>query len=306
MIKCEKLITKVNDFYKTKESEKYSIVSYIENKLFSNEEYLTLENKIRKLNFEIAKADYENNQPLLFKLESEHKKLTDEKTNLYSKLVKSVVYIPSCKICDDTGITKGKRCKCYYNLLTKYALESLGVKERDFPSFSLTAPEGLTKHYEVLSTFSKKFPKTEIKNFVFLGKVGTGKTYLAECVASELKTRDYLPVFLTATELNSIFLKMHKQEVDRELIFDILSTCDLLIIDDLGTEPLYNNVTAEYLLAVISERLDKNKHFIITTNLSSSEILSRYNERFLSRISNKKQTAIIPFNGNDLRVTIKN
>ena len=132
--------------------------------------------------------------------------------------------------------------------------------------------------------------------------MGTGKTYLASSIVGELNKRKVLTVFLTSNELNSIFLKMHRQEIDRELVFDILTACDLLVIDDLGTEPLYNNVTAEYLLSIISERLDKKKHFIITTNLTKSEILNRYSERFLSRISDKKQTAIIPFNGKDLRI----
>ncbi len=301
----DKLIEKVNDFYKTKKSERYSISTYLEDRLYSNETYLNLENKIRKLKFNLSKASYENDFELKRKLESELVVLLEEKSKLYDKIAQNIKINYSCNLCKDSGFYKNKRCKCYYNILTKLTLESLNIKERNLPSFNSNVPENLTKHYEKLKLYATKFPNTEIKNFVFLGKVGAGKTHLAGCVASLIKTREYLPVFLTATELNSIFLRMHKQEVDRELVFDILTASDMLIIDDLGTEPLYNNVTAEYLLSVISERLDKNKHFIITTNLSADELLSRYNERFLSRISNKTQTAIISFNGNDLRKTTK-
>ena len=301
MIKIDKLLSKINDFYTSKQSLRFSYETHIENKLFSNENYLNLENSIKKLDYEIAKAEYENNFELSNKLEEKKSKLLTEKTKLYNEIILDKKYVYNCPICKDTGIYKNKRCKCYYKLLTKFTLESLNVKERNFATFDCEVPKSLTKHYKTLKLYSEKFPYTQINNFVFLGKVGTGKTYLSTCVASELIKKNMLPIFLTATELNSIFLKMHKQEVDRELVFDILTTCDLLIIDDLGTEPLYNNVTSEYLLAIISERLDKNKHFIITTNLSTSEILSRYNERFLSRISNKKQTAIIPFNDEDLR-----
>ncbi len=301
----DKLIEKVNDFYKTKKSEQYSLTSYLEDKLYSNETYLNLENKIRKLKYNISKASYENNLKLKDKLETELFVLVEEKSKLHANIAQNIKINYDCNLCKDTGFYKNKRCKCYYNLLTKLTLESLNIKERVFPSFNSTIPENLTKHYEKLELYATKFPNTEIKNLVFLGKVGTGKTHLAGCVANLIQTRNYLPVFLTATELNSIFLRMHKQEVDRELVFDILTSSDILIIDDLGTEPLYNNVTSEYLLSVISERLDKNKHFIITTNLSADELLSRYNERFLSRISNKTQTAIISFNGNDLRKTTR-
>ena len=301
MIKCEKLLNKVNDYYKTKASEISSYNAYIEDKLLSNEEYLSLENTYRKLTYKLAKAKYDNNENLVNDLQKQISEIVDKKNIIFNNVSKNITFKYSCNLCKDTGTYKGKKCKCYYNLLTNYTLDSLNVKKRNFTSFTSEVPVDLNKHYEILKLYSEKFPNTEIKNFVFLGKVGTGKTYLASAIANELLKKEFLPVFLTATELNAIFLKMHKQEVDRELVFEVLTTCDMLIIDDLGTEPLYNNVTAEYLLSIISERLDKNKHFIITTNLSTSEILARYNERFLSRISNKKQTAIIPFNGKDLR-----
>ena len=64
---------------------------------------------------------------------------------------------------------------------------------------------------------------------------------------------------------------------------------------------MYKNVTVEYLLTVISTRLDANKPFIITTNLSTSELLDRYNERLISRLSDKTKTRFIPFNLEDLR-----
>ena len=76
---------------------------------------------------------------------------------------------------------------------------------------------------------------------------------------------------------------------------------DLLVIDDLGTEPLYKNVTIEYLLSLISNRLENNKHFIITTNLSSAELIERYNERLISRLSDKTKNLHIPFKTKDFR-----
>ena len=302
MIKLEKLYSKVNDYFKLKKSERYTFEAFLENKLLNDYTYTNLSNKIGKLNFDIAKLNFDGNTKKSSELIAVRDNLLKKKTKIYNKYLSELKVKYNCELCKDTGVYKNKRCKCYYALLTKYLLESLNVKERVYPTFSNDIPNGLEKHYELLNKFVKKFPNTEIKNFVFLGKVGTGKTYLASSVVGELNKNKVLTVFLTSNELNSIFLKMHRQEIDRELIFDILTACDLLVIDDLGTEPLYNNVTAEYLLAIISERLDKNKHFIITTNLTTGEILNRYNERFLSRISDKKHTAIIPFNGKDLRI----
>ena len=302
MIKLEKLYDKVNNYFKVKKSDRFSFEAYIENKLLKDENYVSLSNEIGKLNFNIAKLDFNGKTADANQLKTLRDKLLVEKAEIRNKyfIESNIKY--DCELCKDTGIYKNKRCKCYYALLTKYTLKSLNVKEREYPLLDDNTPTGLSKEYTIAKKYVEKFPNTEINNFVFLGKVGTGKTYLASTIVGELNKKKALTVFLTSNELNSIFLKMHCQEIDRELVFDILTACDLLVIDDLGTEPLYKNVTAEYLLSIISERLDKKKHFIITTNLTTSEILNRYNERFLSRISDKKQTSMIPFNGKDLRI----
>ncbi len=302
MIKLEKLYDKINNYFKVKKSENFTMQAYLEDRLLNDENYANISSKLGKLNYKIASLDFNGKTEEANKLKIERDRLTKEKTEIYNKYLSELKVNYNCNLCKDTGFYNGKRCKCYYALLTKYTLESLKVKERVYPTFTSDIPNGLEKHYEFSKKYVEKFPNTEVKNFVFLGKVGTGKTHLASTIVGELNKKKALTVFLTSNELNSIFLKLHRQEIDRELVFDILTACDLLVIDDLGTEPLYNNVTAEYLLAIISERLDKNKHFIITTNLTTSEILNRYNERFLSRISDKKLTAIIPFNGKDLRL----
>lgn len=301
MIKLEKLYDKVNNYFKVKKSENFTLQAYLDNLLLQNESYTEISGKLGKLNYEIANLDFNGKTDDANKLRLERDALYKEKLTIYNEYLNKLNVKYSCNFCKDTGVYKNKRCKCYYALLTKYTLDSLNVKEREYPLFEGNIPNNLNKEYDIAKKYVEKFPNTEIKNFIFLGKVGTGKTYLASTIVGELNKKKALTVFLTSNELNSIFLKMHRQEIDRELVFDILTACDLLVIDDLGTEPLYNNVTAEYLLAIISERLDKNKHFIITTNLTATEINTRYNERFLSRISDKKLTAIIPFNGKDLR-----
>ena len=84
-------------------------------------------------------------------------------------------------------------------------------------------------------------------------------------------------------------------------MLDSLLDPDLLIIDDLGTEPVLRNVTKEYLLAVIQERMLKHKATLISTNLSPEQIFDRYGERLFSRITHKGKSLLINIEGNDLR-----
>ncbi len=303
MITSQKLIQRVNDFYTRKRTEKLAKESFINSVLTSYPEYLEVENAIGKTKLEIAKSEYSNDYKTAKKLSAELKILNEKK----SKILDNIGYYKffsknenDCELCKDTGFVNGKRCKCFTKKLTAYALEELGIRERPEIRFGASRPDFLKKQYDALEAYCKAFPDSLIKNFVFTGNSGTGKTYLASCVVSEISSKGYNAIFLTANELNDIFLKLHTGEADRILINDILTTADLLVIDDLGTEPIYNNITAEYLLSLISRRSDKDKPFIITTNLSPSEILARYNERFYSRISGKKTLRLL-FEGYDLR-----
>ena len=77
--------------------------------------------------------------------------------------------------------------------------------------------------------------------------------------------------------------------------------CDLLAIDDLGTEAIYKNVTLEYLYMVINERQIAGKHTLITSNLSVNRLAERYGERIASRILDKKTCYAAEFSGKDIR-----
>ena len=304
MINSIKLQNKINDYYLSIQSERISKEVYIEEILMSNEEYVNVVNELGKTNLLIAKAEYSNDLNSIKLLQNNVDILNEKKLKLLDKLINYKDFSKNnyqCEYCKDTGEYNGTKCKCYYKLLTTYALESLNVNKRDFNNFPTVVNDSLKKHYTALKVYADKFPSKENKNLVFTGKVGTGKTYLASCIANEIVKKDLIAIFLSATELNNIFLKMHFSEIDRELAFNILSNCDLLVIDDLGTEPIYKNVTIEYLTSLISDKIDRQKKFIITTNLTATEIQNRYNERILSRLCDKTKTMFIPFNGEDLR-----
>ena len=302
MIKSKTLIEQVNEFYINKTTKIYAINEYYENLLNKNNNYINLLNEIGSLKFDIAKLEYEGKSEdngLNNKLKNlELEKFNIIKNSGYFEAINNVI---ECKICKDKGVVNSKRCKCYNKRLTDVSLKYLGVTKRQNCSFIDANAKEIEKQKLLLSKYANNFPKVNIQNFVLVGNVGTGKTFLSRCVYSEILQKGYNAIFLTATELNNVFLKMHLGEVDRTVITDILLGCDFLVIDDLGTEPKYNNVTVEFLLSLISDRLDKNKPFIITTNLSLSEIKDRYNERLVSRLSGEK-TAILPFKNKDLRI----
>lgn len=302
MIKSKILIDKVNNKYFDLKAEKYAVKRYNDEILSANDEYVSLENKLGEVKFLLAKAEYLEDNAQIKKLSTEvevYKKMIETLKN--SLPLAPVKY--ECNLCKDTGILNGKRCKCYYKYLTNFALESLGVNEVKGGDFSkLIQSPALIKQFKVIKNYADNFPNTQINNLIFLGNVGTGKTELAKCVLSSVKKRGYIALFLTSTELNSIFIKMHTSEVDRNLIYDVLSEADLLIIDDLGTEPIYKNVTVEYLLSLVSNRIEKGKHLIITTNLNDLELSERYNERFTSRILDKSKSLYVPFISEDFRI----
>ena len=81
----------------------------------------------------------------------------------------------------------------------------------------------------------------------------------------------------------------------------LLCDCDLLVIDDLGSEPVYKNVTEEYLLMIINRRAANEFPTIITTNLTQEQLLDRYGDRTLSRINDKRRGIFLELKGEDLR-----
>lgn len=140
-----------------------------------------------------------------------------------------------------------------------------------------------------LEIYCAKFPNAKFPNIVFMGATGTGKTYCAKIMAQKLQQRGFPVVFDTAYNL-----------IKTVRIADV-PQCDLLIIDDLGAEPDQRN-NLEYLYTIIAERYENNLPFIVTTNLSQEQLHSIYDDRIYSRIFDRHKTAVIKFDGKDMRL----
>lgn len=214
-----------------------------------------------------------------------------------------------CPDCGDTGYKDGAPCRCLRQAINNIITESYGIDIAQFrgfdyvdPAFEKTIKGELSAVYDGMKKYCERFPDTKFTTHVFSGLTGTGKTHLACCAAKRVMERGFAVIFLTAFKLNEIFLKYHidHRGGDREYLENIYN-CDLLVIDDLGTENIFKNVTAEYLLSLLSERLFDNRHTLITTNLDGGQLFERYGDRLYSRLTDKRKTCLFQFSGGNLR-----
>ncbi len=146
--------------------------------------------------------------------------------------------------------------------------------------------------------YLSKFPNTK-KSVIFTGPTGTGKTYCAKYIQHVLTQKGF-KVHLTTTFNLVKRMKDHLFGQDSTVPYDFFES-DLLIIDDLGVEPTIKN-SDEILYTVINERYSNDKALLITTNLSKDQISTRYEDRIFGRIYDKAKSAVIIFNGKDLRI----
>ena len=157
----------------------------------------------------------------------------------------------------------------------------------------------IQKYKNYLEEYSLQFPNVKKINNYICGTTGTGKTFLLSCIYSNLKKKGVSVVYLTAGRLLDILRKYAFNQISD---IDILLDTEMLIIDDLGTEPLLNNITIEYLFLLFNERTRNNKELCISSNFLPDKLKERYTKRITSRILDKSITAVISMPGNDLRM----
>ena len=276
---------------------------------FKNENFKKSFNTVRSLQFDLAKAE-ENSKTakeIEIKIEQERKVLNAElKKCGFKKEQLKPQY--SCPKCNDLGFVNGKECSCYKLEKNKIYLAECGINKQTLPTFKtanfdIFENETETKKlYELAQNYILKFNESKKQNFIICGKTGVGKTYLTECMLNEAVNNNIFSIYLTAFNLNQTFLEYHLAKLtDKNKILDPLLTCDLLVIDDLGSENKMKNVTIEYLYLVLDTRLRNNLKTIITTNLTPEQVQDVYEDRVFSRIFNKQVSVVINMVGNDLR-----
>ena len=227
--------------------------------------------------------------------------------------------IYTCEKCKDTGFVEGKSCECRDKEIIKLLYsrseltnvlqrENFSTFNYDFYSQSLVdenldvdALSNIKNVVEHCQYFINHFD-TEFDNLLFYGLAGTGKTFLINCVAKELMDSFHSVIYLSASQLFDLMAKEvfnnDSDSVYKNVDMNDLKNCDLLIIDDLGTE-LTNSFTESYLFEVLNERLIHQKSTIISTNLSLEDFQERYEDRIFSRTAG--YYSIFKIFGDDIR-----
>lgn len=251
-------------------------------------------------------------------LEELHSILEDLRRQRDSLLVKAgyptdyLEPIYDCPDCKDTGYIGSEKCHCFKQAIISLLFNQSHIQEmlktENFDSLSYEFYQGddLVRFRNAETTarnFVKNF-NSDYHNLFFYGTVGTGKSFLSACVAKELLERGHSVVYFSAA---SFFEQMaqntfHKQDVDAEDALSDVTACDLLIIDDLGTE-LMNQFVATSLFSCLNNRHLAKKATIISTNLSLEELRDRYSDRVFSRITS--QFELCKLTGSDIRIIKK-
>ncbi len=272
------------------------------NTLKQDKEFKEIYDAYTKTNIEYLKSCYEKEDfELLHKAQDLQAKIA---TYLAQHNIDKSKLSPqyNCPICNDTGVVGGRICKCFLNELNK-KISLNASSQTKFNAFENSNNQILTdndkKAYEVVKTWCSKYPLVTKRNINIIGGVGSGKTFMLECIANEMINRNYVVIYKTAFEFNELARLYH---CGKNYDFADLLTADIVLIDDLGTEPILKNITVEYLYNLINTRQINNLPTFITTNLSFDNILSRYDERIFSRLGNKNLSININLTSADKRI----
>lgn len=217
-----------------------------------------------------------------------------------------------CPFCKDTGYIGTEVCHCFKQAKLDYAYSQSNIKtllkEENFDTLSHEYHTGdeLTQFMEAEKAARNLVGnfETEHGNILFIGSVGTGKSFLSNCIANELIKKGYSVIYFSSASLfESISeYRFSKDKYTKENPTKDIYTCDLLVIDDLGSE-LTNSFVSSELFTIINERHLRNKSTVISTNLTFKEIKDRYEPRVFSRIHLYYE--ICGLKGNDIRNYIK-
>ncbi len=224
---------------------------------------------------------------------------------------------PQCPICSDTGYDGANICKCLKHEIMEIAMREANLSPKmaseTFQNFKLTyysdeyvpeygcSPrENMRAIFEECMAFAKNFDSAQ-ENLLLCGGCGLGKTFLSSAIANSLieKGRDVL--YVSCNALFPILEDMHfgrEVKESSEYIVRKLGDCELLILDDLGSEFVTQFTSAE-LFRIINTRLINGGRMIISTNLNREMLKKTYNDRIASRITGN--FSILEFLGEDIR-----
>lgn len=222
-----------------------------------------------------------------------------------------------CDKCKDTGVYDGKICSCKKTLMVNIAREKSMLNEQmstqnfdNFdlnvfdmkinPTFKISQREYMENIRNYLYDYSTNYTEKD-KSILLYGPVGVGKTYMLSSVAREIINRGYSVVYMSAMQLlKKLFSIRYKNFNDQPQpeVEEILYDCDVLMIDDLGTENS-SDTNISLLFDLLNYRIQQQKTTMISTNISLDDLSEQYDARIASRI--KGEFMPIQFFGRDIR-----
>jgi DNA replication protein DnaC len=232
---------------------------------------------------------------------------------------------PLCRKCGDTGYQGPEMCSCLKKLYQEEQIKELSnllnlgsqsfgsfdyelYSEMPWPGMGISPRKNMESVYEICLDYAVYFGKYEINNLFLCGGTGLGKTFLSACIARDVSSRGYSVVYDTAV---NVFARFEEQKFSRDLDDSRDArdetrrylACDLLILDDLGTE-MGTAFTQSALYQLINSRLVSGRRTIISTNLREQDLQQRYTPQIASRILGEYRK--LPFFGEDIRMIKKN
>lgn len=280
-------------------------------------EYEDIESKINRSFVSLVKINAkEGSKNNILEIKKEVELLRNKKNSLLQNSGFPKDYLESiytCNLCEDTGFIDNKPCSCRKPKIAKIAMDnsefSTIMKKYTFNTFDLnrfsdeiiegepmSAKTSMEGNLRLSKIFINHFDE-EIPGLLFKGKSGTGKTFLATCIANALMEKGELVIYKTAAR---IIEDLHAQSRNNDkMLKAMLFESDCLIIDDLGTENL-SDYSKNLFFELINSRILNGKKMIISTNLEKSEIRDLYDERFASRITGHHTSLL--FTGADQRI----
>lgn len=221
-----------------------------------------------------------------------------------------------CPVCQDTGKTGElikEPCECLKKAYQRKLREKIGLnsgKKETFETFDLNVfpddklpgqefsqREIMRMYKTVCEKWAGEYPDSPYRDLVLTGGTGLGKTFLLRAMAERLIERDRNVLIISAYTMLDMLRKSYFENDNSAA--ELLET-EILMIDDLGSEPLMQNVTVEQLFNLLNERQNRNLSTVISTNLDMAKFRERYTERIASRLRDSK-CKVLSLLGRDIR-----
>lgn len=276
-------------------------------------EYRQLEEQMGELSISRTRALLDGDSKTASELKDRIRLLSRQKKALLISAGLGEDYLEplhDCPDCQDTGYINGEKCHCFRQMEISFLYEQSHIEEmiakENFSTLSYEYYKGDDlKHFKDAVNISKDFVscfKNHYQNLFFYGTVGTGKSFLSGCIAKEVLQQGNSVIYFSANGLFETLARYAFDVNSKETLYIFykdLYNCDLVIIDDLGTEVTNSFVTSQ-LFGFLNERHLRRKPTIISTNLSLEELRDRYSDRIFSRITSN--FTICKLSGPDIRI----